>query len=100
MISIFSADHALHDPPYELLDGALVPIYESPARAALIHAAIEQAALGPILPPRTFGLAHVASQETRIGLAHPSQCFAADEVDHVFRFKTGVGLPPSENWNI
>jgi acetoin utilization deacetylase AcuC-like enzyme len=59
MISIFSADHALHDPPYELLDGALVPIYESPARAALIHAAIEQAALGPILPPRTFGLAPI-----------------------------------------
>ncbi|HEY3229846.1 MAG TPA: histone deacetylase family protein [Roseiflexaceae bacterium] len=55
MISIFSPDHVLHDPPYELLDGALIPVYESPSRATLIHAAIARAALGPILPPRTFG---------------------------------------------
>lgn len=59
MISIFSADHALHDPPHEFLDGALVPIYETPARAAIIHAALEQAALGPILAPRPFGLAPI-----------------------------------------
>jgi acetoin utilization deacetylase AcuC-like enzyme len=59
MISIFSTDHALHNPPHEFLDGALVPIYETPARAAIVHAALEQAALGPILPPRAFGLAPI-----------------------------------------
>src|SRR5262245_52788526 len=56
MISIFSADHALHDAPHELFDGALIPAYESPERAVIIHAALERAALGPILPPREFDL--------------------------------------------
>ena len=59
MISIFSPDHALHDPPHELLDGALIPVYESPRRATLIHAAIRRAALGPILPPRAFDSAPI-----------------------------------------
>jgi acetoin utilization deacetylase AcuC-like enzyme len=59
MISIFSPDHALHDPPHELLDGALIPVYESPRRATLIHAAITRAALGLILPPRAFGSAPI-----------------------------------------
>ena len=56
MISIFSADHALHDAPHELFDGALIAAYESPARAAIIHAALDRAALGPVLAPRAFGL--------------------------------------------
>src|SRR5919108_3491221 len=56
MIAIFSADHALHDAPHELFDGALIPAYESPARATIIRAALERAVLGPILAPRAFGL--------------------------------------------
>jgi acetoin utilization deacetylase AcuC-like enzyme len=59
MISIFSTQHAAHDPPFEFLDGALVPVYESPARATIIHAAIERAALGPILAARSFGDEHI-----------------------------------------
>src|SRR5262249_17465214 len=56
MISIYSADHALHDAPHEFLDGELIPPYESPARIAIILAALERAALGPIEPPRPFGI--------------------------------------------
>jgi acetoin utilization deacetylase AcuC-like enzyme len=56
MISIYSPSHALHDAPHELFDGALIPAYESPRRAEIIYAALQRAALGPILPPRAFGL--------------------------------------------
>jgi acetoin utilization deacetylase AcuC-like enzyme len=56
MISIFSADHMLHDAPHELFDGALIPAYESPARATIIRAALDRAGLGPVLAPRAFGL--------------------------------------------
>jgi acetoin utilization deacetylase AcuC-like enzyme len=56
MISIYSAEHIAHDPPFEFLDGALVPVFEAPVRAAIILTAIERAALGPILPPHSFGL--------------------------------------------
>jgi len=59
MISIFSTDHAFHDAPHELYDGALIPAYETPARATIIHEALERAALGPILPPRPFDHQHI-----------------------------------------
>jgi acetoin utilization deacetylase AcuC-like enzyme len=59
MISIYPSAHALHDPPFEFLDGALVPVFESPARVAIIHAALVRAALGPIVPPRSFGIEHI-----------------------------------------
>ena len=61
MISVFSADHALHDAPHEFLDGRLIPPYESPARAAIIRAALEQTDLGPLRSPRPFGLEPVAA---------------------------------------
>ncbi|MFL5803240.1 MAG: histone deacetylase family protein [Roseiflexaceae bacterium] len=75
MISIFSADHALHDPPHEFLDGALMPIYESPARAAIIHAALERAALGPILSPRAFGLAPIQAAHSDDYLGYLEQIY-------------------------
>jgi acetoin utilization deacetylase AcuC-like enzyme len=59
MISIFSPGHAMHDPLFEFLDGALVPVFEAPRRASIIHAAIERAGLGQILPPRSFGMAPI-----------------------------------------
>jgi acetoin utilization deacetylase AcuC-like enzyme len=59
MITIFPNDHVLHDPPHELLEGRLIAPHESPARARIIHDAVESAALGPIMPPRAFGLAPV-----------------------------------------
>src|SRR5262245_6013059 len=59
MISIYSAEHAAHDPPFEFLDGALVPVYESPSRATIIHTAILRAALGPIVAARPFDDEHI-----------------------------------------
>jgi acetoin utilization deacetylase AcuC-like enzyme len=59
MISIYSAEHTRHDPPFEFLDGALVPVFESPARAAIIHTAIERAEFGPIISPRSFDSQHI-----------------------------------------
>jgi acetoin utilization deacetylase AcuC-like enzyme len=56
MISIFPKEHSLHNPPHELLDGILLPPYESPERASLILAAVEQANLGPVIAPRDFGM--------------------------------------------
>ncbi|MDZ4719142.1 MAG: histone deacetylase family protein [Roseiflexaceae bacterium] len=55
MITITTPDHALHAAPHEFLDGQIVPAFESPARAEIIHAALRAAAFGPILPPRQFG---------------------------------------------
>jgi acetoin utilization deacetylase AcuC-like enzyme len=54
MITITTPDHARHHPPHEFLDGQIMPAFESPARAAIIQQAIEAAALGPILAPRSF----------------------------------------------
>ncbi len=59
MISIFSPDHELHNPPHQLLDGALIPVFEAPGRASIIHAALERTALGVILPPRPFDVSLV-----------------------------------------
>ena len=59
MISIYPTEHIAHDPPFEFLDGALVPVYESPARLAIIHTAIARAGLGSIVPPRSFDIEHI-----------------------------------------
>lgn len=56
MIIVASDDHFLHNPPHEFLDGALIPIYETPARVTIIRAALERAAIGTIVEPRAFGI--------------------------------------------
>lgn len=56
MISIYSPEHIRHDAPHEFFDGALIPAYEAPVRASIIHSALEAAALGPIIPPRSYGI--------------------------------------------
>jgi acetoin utilization deacetylase AcuC-like enzyme len=75
MIAIFSSAHTLHDPPHELLDGALIPSYESPGRAAIIHAALEQAALGPLLPPRAFGIEPIRAVHSDEYLAYLERAY-------------------------
>lgn len=54
MITVYTAAHAAHNAPHEFLDGALIPCFESPARAEIIHAALVQAGIGPIIAPRGF----------------------------------------------
>lgn len=56
MIVVASDDHFQHNPPHEFLDGALIPIYETPERVTIIRAALERAALGPVVAPRAFGI--------------------------------------------
>jgi acetoin utilization deacetylase AcuC-like enzyme len=59
MITIFSAEHALHDAPHEFLDGKLIAPHEAPVRVAMILQALDQARLGPVQPPRAFGMAPI-----------------------------------------
>jgi len=55
MLIIYSPTHMRHDPPYEFLDGRLVPYHESPRRAEIIRTALEHAGAGPLVTPRSFG---------------------------------------------
>ncbi|HET9222000.1 MAG TPA: histone deacetylase family protein, partial [Roseiflexaceae bacterium] len=86
MISIYSTEHTLHDPPFEFLDGALVPVFESPARAAMIHTAIERAGLGPIIPPRTFDDEHIRAVHSDDYL---------DYLEHIYERWVDFGAAPT-----
>lgn len=56
MHTIYSPLHHQHAPTHEFLEGRLLPCYELPSRAELILHAINDAGIGPVIPPRTFGL--------------------------------------------
>lgn len=56
MLTIYSDDHHLHDGKYELSGGELLPCFECPARADLVHDAVRRAELGEIVEPDDFGL--------------------------------------------
>ncbi|HWQ15653.1 MAG TPA: histone deacetylase family protein [Roseiflexaceae bacterium] len=75
MITVYSPDHALHDPPHEFLDGALVPVFESPVRAAIILEALERAGIGPVVPPRAFGVAPVRAVHSPDYLAYLERAY-------------------------
>ena len=53
---IASPDHALHDPPCEIIDGQITPYYEMPRRVAIIRAALAEAGFPVPQPPRSFGV--------------------------------------------
>lgn len=56
MITIYSDAHALHDGKAELHDGKLVSSFEMPRRAELVLARVKEVGLGPVSPPKIFGL--------------------------------------------
>ena len=56
MFVVASDAHVQHDPPHEFLDGALIPVFETPARVTIIRAALERAGIGPLIAPRPAGL--------------------------------------------
>ncbi|MDC7784838.1 histone deacetylase family protein [Rhodoplanes sp. TEM] len=56
MITVYSDDHVGHDGKAELHDGKLVPSFEMPRRAALVLARVQETGLGPVMPPKLFGL--------------------------------------------
>lgn len=76
MITICSPEHAQHSAPHEFLDGRLIPPYESPARVDVILAALARAGLGPVQPPREFGMAPVAAVHDREYLAYLEHAYA------------------------
>jgi acetoin utilization deacetylase AcuC-like enzyme len=56
---IFSADHALHQSPGELLYADFVPAFEKPERAELVLEAVREAGLGEVRAPDAFGLGEI-----------------------------------------
>ena len=56
MDTVYSPAHALHAPAREVLDGQLIPYFESPSRAEIIRAAVEAAGLGAIVGPDDLGI--------------------------------------------
>jgi acetoin utilization deacetylase AcuC-like enzyme len=75
MVVVHSPEHALHDPPHEFFDGALIPVFESPARAAIILRALEQANIGPLLLARQFGIEPVAAIHSAAYLEYLEQAY-------------------------
>jgi acetoin utilization deacetylase AcuC-like enzyme len=86
MITIFSAEHTLHAAPHEFLDGRLIPPYEAPKRAAMMLAAIERAAYGPVLPPRAF-------DDAAIRAVHDLEYL--DYLQHAYERWVGAGGEPA-----
>ena len=56
MITVYSAQHALHRPATEVLFGRLVPHRELPERATNIAGQLRAADLGRVIPPCAHGL--------------------------------------------
>lgn len=56
MLTVYSNDHQLHRGTYELSDGQLMPCFECPERADLVHKSVRDAALGDIIAPEDYGL--------------------------------------------
>lgn len=53
MITVFNPSHRLHHAS-ELKDGGVKPSFESPQRAEIILAHVQQSGLGPVIPVRAF----------------------------------------------
>ncbi len=56
MKTIYSENHKLQHGDFELVADGLVPVFEMPRRAEIIHARVQAVNLGEILTPRDFGL--------------------------------------------
>ena len=56
MKTIFTSEHRHQDGKLELIDGKFVPPFEMPRRAEIVIGRVRDTKLGPILPPREFGL--------------------------------------------
>jgi acetoin utilization deacetylase AcuC-like enzyme len=56
MITVYSQDHYYQNAKLELIDGKMMPPFESPKRAEMVLAQVREAGLGPVLPPQEFDL--------------------------------------------
>ncbi|MEB3210779.1 MAG: histone deacetylase family protein [Leptolyngbyaceae bacterium] len=59
MLTIYSDTHQRHHAAAELIDGKMLPPFEMPKRAFLVHDAIKNAQMGSVLEPDDFGLAPI-----------------------------------------
>jgi acetoin utilization deacetylase AcuC-like enzyme len=57
MRTVYSPLHAGHAGNVELMPGEIVPAFESPRRAEIVRARVEEVGLGPILAPEAHDLA-------------------------------------------
>jgi acetoin utilization deacetylase AcuC-like enzyme len=56
MKTVYSDEHRHQDGKAELIDGKLMPCFEMPRRADMIHARVREVGLGEVLAPRDFGV--------------------------------------------
>jgi acetoin utilization deacetylase AcuC-like enzyme len=56
MRTVYSTDHRLHDGDHELTAEGLVPCFEMPRRAEMIHDRVQVVGLGEVVPPSEHGL--------------------------------------------
>ena len=54
---VYSDRHRVHRGEFEFFRGELVPCFEKPARADFVLAALVERGIGPVLEPRSFGIA-------------------------------------------
>lgn len=64
MITVYSPDHAKHDPKVEMADGKLVPAVEIPSRAQMVLDAARAAKLGDVIAPDTLDRSTVEQVHT------------------------------------
>ncbi|MCG8424691.1 MAG: histone deacetylase family protein [Proteobacteria bacterium] len=55
MKTIYSEAHRLHDGQAELIDGKLLPCFETAQRAEMVISRVREVRLGEVLPPQDFG---------------------------------------------
>jgi len=60
VLTVYSDRHRLRDPKTELSGGQLVPAFECPARAEVVHARVLETGLGEVVEPKSFGPGPIA----------------------------------------
>ena len=61
---VYSTKHALHQPELEFIDGEMKHYHETADRAQLILDAVVVARIGPVVPPKDFGIEPIIAVHT------------------------------------
>lgn len=56
MITVYSSQHAQHNPTHEYCEGQLIPYTEAPQRAETIRSALESSQIGRIIAPDEYAM--------------------------------------------
>jgi acetoin utilization deacetylase AcuC-like enzyme len=65
MKTIYTEDHRLQDGQSELIDGKLMPCFETPRRADMILSRLKEVKLGEVLEPKGFSMEPLRQVHTR-----------------------------------